>query len=381
MSERADERPRSELRGVEEGISEQDTRVPELRARLKPKTGPLPSILSVEVALELASGNINALQRLPSSGAARKRARHLCERIVDEGLLGKTSTTLTSTQPTDDLEPLALPDDLEPHALASSLELQASDLLVSATWIRKHTPGIKSLEVSSLQLYDGTMAARRLRSGLEGSNCACEVSVEYDLPRPGESSEDAARRADRNRRREEKALRDLDSEAAVEHRARKANEPQQLRVIEAAVADSLRSLVDMVCEQAVAWEPALGPEHLGPGDWAWIPPAGTSGPELVRIDARYRNGVLDITPLELGSCDFTCEPKRLTAAEGGKLLPLYERSQRFIGERVRVRYLGRVQGCYHIGQIGSPALSWASCFDRPWDRFVRGDPVFTITVA
>jgi hypothetical protein len=255
----------------------------------------------------------------------------------------------------DDVEPLSLPEDLEPHALVTSLELQASDLLVSATWIRKHTPGIHYLEVSSLKLYDGTVSARRLRSRLEGSDCAHEVSVEYDMPPPGESSEDAARRADRNRRREEKALRNLDSEAAVEHRARKANERQQLRVIEAAVADCLRSLVDMVCEQAVAWEPALGPEHLGPGDWAWIPPAGTSGPELVRIDARYRNGVLDITPLDLGSCDFTCEPKRLSAAEGGKLLTLHERSQRFVGERVRVRYLLNVQGCYF--QCGKRVLT------------------------
>ena len=54
----------------------------------------------------------------------------------------------------DDVEPLSLPEDLEPHALVTSLELQASDLLVSATWIRKHTPGIHYLEVSSLKLYD-----------------------------------------------------------------------------------------------------------------------------------------------------------------------------------------------------------------------------------
>ena len=95
---------------------------------------------------------------------------------MDEGLLGETSTTLPSTQPMDDLEPPALPEDLEPRALAPSLELQTSDLLVSATWIRLHAPRIQDLEVSSLQSNDGR-AARRLRCHAEGSDCAREVSV------------------------------------------------------------------------------------------------------------------------------------------------------------------------------------------------------------
>ena len=100
---------------------------------------------------------------------------------MDEGLLGETSTTLPSTQPMDDLEPPALPEDLEPRALAPSLELQTSDLLVSATWIRLHAPRIQDLEVSSLQSNDGR-AARRLRCHAEGSDCAREVSVHCNNP-------------------------------------------------------------------------------------------------------------------------------------------------------------------------------------------------------
>ena len=139
--------------------------------------------MSVEVALELASGNIDALQynawaSLPAvplervhvyfaggswmrdCSARQARPCHLLSRWTTWSLL----------------EPPALPEDLEPRALAPSLELQTSDLLVSATWIRLHAPRIQDLEVSSLQSNDGR-AARRLRCHAEGSDCAREVSV------------------------------------------------------------------------------------------------------------------------------------------------------------------------------------------------------------
>ena len=127
---------RSEPRGVEAGASERDVRIAELRRRLKPKTGPLPSIMSVAVALELATGNEQAIQSLPSGGAARKRARALCDRIVTEGLLVVTeglldqaAATQPMTQPMDDAEP-TLPADLEPRALASSLA-SATEMLAA----------------------------------------------------------------------------------------------------------------------------------------------------------------------------------------------------------------------------------------------------------
>ena len=90
MSKRANETPhgeRSETRGVEAGASEREIRIAELRLGLKLKAGPLPSITSVAVALELATGNDQTIQNLLSGGAARKRARKLCDRIVAEGLL------------------------------------------------------------------------------------------------------------------------------------------------------------------------------------------------------------------------------------------------------------------------------------------------------
>jgi hypothetical protein len=185
------------------------------------------------------------------------------------------------------MEPTSVPEDLEPRALSSSLALATDRLHVHPDWIRDNVPNIQKLEVFVLQVTQA-VATHKLRAHCEGSECIREISIEYDLPPPGESGNDAARRADRHRRLEERALRELDGIAATEHRARKAKQRQQARVIEAAVAECLAGLVDAVCDQAVAWEPALGPEHLGPGDWAWTPPAGASGPELVRIDARYR---------------------------------------------------------------------------------------------
>ena len=60
---------------------------------------------------------------------------------------------------------------------------------------------------------------------------------------------------------------------------------------------------------------------------------------LVRIDARYHNGVVDVTPLDLAASEFTCAPARLAAADGAQLLRLDERSPRYAGERVRLRHV------------------------------------------
>ena len=69
MSKRANETPhgeRSETRGVEAGASKREIRIAELRLGLNLKAGPLPSITSVAVALELATGNEQAIQNLPT---------------------------------------------------------------------------------------------------------------------------------------------------------------------------------------------------------------------------------------------------------------------------------------------------------------------------
>ena len=164
---------RSESRGVEAGASERDTRLASLRLRLKPKTGPLPSMPSVAVALELATGNELAIQGLPSGGAARKRARALCDRIIAEGLLNEAAATQLMMQPMDDAEPMTLPADLEPRALASSLASAAdrlpADLHVQSDWVRRHAPSIQRLEVSSVQLQDHALATRTLRAHFLGS--------------------------------------------------------------------------------------------------------------------------------------------------------------------------------------------------------------------
>ena len=123
---------------------------------------------------------------------------------------------------------------------------------------------VSSLLLRTFELVDPSrkstgwfVVTRRLRAHFPGSEPMREVSVEYDVPPVGESGADAARRADRHRRIEEKAIRALDTVAAAAHRAVKAKQRQQSRAIEAAVADVLTALVCAVCEQACAWEPAV----------------------------------------------------------------------------------------------------------------------------
>ena len=75
----------------------------------------------------------------------------------------------------------------------------------------------------------------------------------------------------------------------------------------------------------------------------WTPAVGTAGPELVRIGACYQNGVVDVTPLDFASGDFTRSSVRLVAKDGAQLLRLDERSPRYVGERVRLRHVDRVR--------------------------------------
>ena len=154
--------------------------------------------MSVAVALELATGNEQAIQSLPSAGAARKRARALCDRtvtegllVVTEGLLDQAAATQPMTQPMDDAEP-TLPADLEPRALASSLA-SATDMLpaalhVQSDWIRKHAPNIQRLEVSSLQLQTDALVTRTLRAHFLGSEPLREQSIASYCIVPGASA-------------------------------------------------------------------------------------------------------------------------------------------------------------------------------------------------
>ena len=355
MSEHADELTRADelARGKENGVGQLDARVDEIRLKLKAKTGPLPSVTSVSVALELAAGNTDALRRLPPGGAARKNARRLCDRILAEGLLEGAS--LEPDIAVLDIAVLAPAPDNPARStpLDSAFVNLRPTLHVDGSWIREHLPRLKHLEVSALELQNPALATRKLRACMESSELLQEVTVQYDVPAAGEAGADAARRADRHRRREEKALRNLDGSAAAEYRAAKAQERQLSRTIEAAVAATVDALVEKVCRWAVAWEPAAGPRHLGSGDWAWIPPAGLSGPELVRIEARFQNGIVDVTPFDFDASEFSCQQRRLTAAEGGRLLHLMDPSPRYVGERVRLRYLTQVPCHGHMGTRGT----------------------------
>jgi hypothetical protein len=237
-----------------DGASKTSNLVAELRLRLKPPRGPPPSVEMIGAALALARGNEGALCHLPVGGS-RTKAFKLRDRMIALGLIDDAGQSLLiqDTQPTK--------------------------LLVRSDWIREHTPGILDLEASELR-YEGTHAMRTLRARIDafdGSESA-EATVVYDLPPAvGEDAAAAKRRGDMHRRREEKCIRELDGVAGAVHRTKKAEQRHEARVVEAAVAQTVEALVDSVCQQACAWEPADDRVFPRAGDWAWLPPTDKDG--------------------------------------------------------------------------------------------------------
>ena len=245
-------------------------------------------------------------------------------------------------------------------------------LLVQPAWVQREVPAIVELDVFETEVSDGVIT-RLLRARVDlfdGDLTEREVTVTYEAPAADESSADTAARLKRDRRQEEGALRELDGVAAVEHRHQKAKERQEARAIKTAVTQTVESLIDEVEKQVNAWLPADGPDHLRTGDWAWIPPKDGVGPLLVRIDARYQNGVVDVMLLDAAASDTASA--RLSKAEGARLLPLDARSPRFIGERVRVRGRTDFGTDLYIESIYAPRTGYTaecslSSLDRVWD--------------
>lgn len=280
-----------------------------LRKQLKASTGPLPSYKLVAAALKSARNASNALGDIPAG--SRSKVKALSKRIVE----------LLASQ------------------AINRQQRSTWQLLVQQQWIRQHTPGIdlRTLQVGELEPEASQpRSARTIKACVEllGETQTRESLVIYEMPLPGECSADAARREKRNRNREELALRELDAVAAIEHRAARVKRQQEARAIEAAVAQTVAMLVDQVSQ----WDSAThAPKHLGVGDWAWQPPTNGKGPQLVRIDARYENGVVDVSPIR-ESATPAAASIRLSPGFASTLLTLQSRSVRHVGERVRLRH-------------------------------------------
>jgi hypothetical protein len=231
-----------ELHRCEERACEgHDEHIMQVRRQLKPATGPMPETGTVAVALRLARGEAAAIKSLPAGGA-RTRARKLSEVILAKGLHLAAETR--STMP--------LGSTWEMHVGATVWPPPA--LHVSEAWRRQHTPAIQRLEVSALAYQPGGSKATRILTAHiekrdEDGRLAlhhASLQVEYDMPLPGESAGDAVKRTDRHRRREEAALRQLDEEAASEHRARKARKLQKQRA-----EDKAEDLDDEIQQQII----------------------------------------------------------------------------------------------------------------------------------
>ena len=95
-------------------------------------------------------------------------------------------------------------------------------------WVQKHAPFVLNLDAGPLVLAADTIHATRtiqarVLSALDSqTEFTSSTDVHYDLPPPaGESASEAAKRADRHRRREERAILAFDAVGLAEHRAAK----------------------------------------------------------------------------------------------------------------------------------------------------------------
>ena len=142
-------------------------------------------------------------------------------------------------------------------------------LRVAPSWMMREVPSIQSVEVGDVTLTPAgrhstrTLSATVLSPG--GSEYHREADVLYSNPRGDESALEVFRRGERQRRREETALRELDygGVAADEHRHRRAERAQSHREANALMRD-----IDELREDGVAMQHLFGPEP----DCSWRDP-------------------------------------------------------------------------------------------------------------
>ena len=377
------------------------------RLKSEQKSGPAPSAKNVEVALQLANGKADAIFSVPPG--SRGRLYKLRDRIIALGLHNCKDNSLHDNAVGLEVErlPLSVSSNIQASSLASG-ELPC-DLLVKPTWVRAHAPGVHRLEVTCLQHRNGT-AERKLRAQVDDLSTEGEVtervaSYMYDLPVASETLAEAAARGDRNRRREEKAIRELDGIAAVEHQAKKAKQQavrrDEERAIQAELSTILDDLVSKVAAtkawtedrssrlhwlrrsmlQLLSWPPVyaslcgdLG-QPLPVGSWAWLPdPQNEAPPRLACVNKWFCNGHAEFMMLNEETMAADPEQRRCVLPSQGVVLSLDERRPRYVGEHVRL--WGKIE-CLGLrgteDEIFARAASASTCPDyRPTLRVGDG---------
>ena len=103
----------------------------------------------------------------------------------------------------------------------------SESLLVQQRWVADHAPNLLEVTVGPLVFSsDGRTATRNVFARLDNHQESLCSAISYDVPT---TSSERKLYADRHRRREEVAIRELDGAAAAAHRAKKARLQQGLR--------------------------------------------------------------------------------------------------------------------------------------------------------
>jgi hypothetical protein len=103
----------------------------------------------------------------------------------------------------------------------------SESLLVQQRWVADHAPNLLEVTVGPLVFSsDGRTTTRNVFARLDNHQESLCSAISYDVPT---TSSERKLYADRHRRREEVAIRELDGAAAAAHRAKKARLQQGLR--------------------------------------------------------------------------------------------------------------------------------------------------------
>ena len=241
------------------------------------------------------------------------RARALADRILADGILPRTCT----------------PGDA-PQAPMPEVGLSES-LLVQQRWVADHAPNLQELTASPLVFStDGSAATRRVFARIDSNQQEPLCStVSYDVPT---TSSERKRFADRHRRREEAAIRELDVAAAAVHRAKRARLQKGLlreqrqdvdeekvlwSVLERCIsqlereADAERRRTDCVQRLSIAGYPNVDRAHLQIGDLIYVasdsPAPYVRFVQLAVLRRVHRSGckvdvqLCEVSPPEMGT--------------------------------------------------------------------------------
>ena len=210
----------------------------------------------------------------------------------------------------------------------------SAPLLVQPEWIQEHLPSVELTSVGELFFSPGRRHAKRtlevMVTSFTQESFLQGVEIDYELPpTEGESEEDAKRRKDRHRRREERALRSLvpDDDSVLDHKEAEAERQCAFRVDRREIVLCLDDMITQLEYDDLALQPLAMPPR-GADCWLvgpWERPRFNGETIWCLPDANYDALPLPLSCLEKPSSMAWSRPRPggyVLAASGESCAPV-----------------------------------------------------------